>query len=150
MTALEGNLKGLDARQLTLRQSLHERRELIAEVLASLQRMGRRPPPAMLVGPDDVLKSVRTAMLLGTLVPEMRDAVTVLARDLEELSGLRRRIASNRTSCAARPRTCATSVSGSTPSPMRAARRSRRASNRWRRRRRAPRRSPARPPISNI
>ncbi len=41
MTALEGNLKGLDARQLTLRQSLHERRELIAEVLASLQRMGR-------------------------------------------------------------------------------------------------------------
>lgn len=94
MTVLEDNLKGLDARQLTLRQSLHERRELIAEVLASLQRMGRRPPPAMLVGPDDVLKSVRTAMLLGTLVPEMREAVTVLARDLEELSGLRRRIAS--------------------------------------------------------
>ncbi|MGQ3358176.1 MAG: murein hydrolase activator EnvC family protein [Phreatobacter sp.] len=96
MAAIEDNLTGLDARQLTLRQSLHDRRQLIAEVLASLQRMGRRPPPAMLVGPDDVLKSVRTAMLLGTLVPEMREAVTVLARDLEELSSLRTRIATER------------------------------------------------------
>lgn len=93
MVEIERNLEGLDARQQALRESLHERRELIGQVLASLQRMGRRPPPAMLVGPDDVLKSVRTAMLLGTLVPEMRDAVGVLARDLEELSTLRSRIA---------------------------------------------------------
>jgi septal ring factor EnvC (AmiA/AmiB activator) len=96
MAAIEDNLGALDARQLTVRQSLHDRRQLIAEVLASLQRMGRRPPPAMLVGPDDVLKSVRTAMLLGTLVPEMREAATVLARDLEELSSLRTRIATER------------------------------------------------------
>ncbi|WP_296576261.1 peptidoglycan DD-metalloendopeptidase family protein [Phreatobacter sp.] len=96
MAAIEDNLVVLDARQLTVRQSLYDRRQLIAEVLASLQRMGRRPPPAMLVGPDDVLKSVRTAMLLGTLVPDMREAVTVLARDLEELSTLRSRIATER------------------------------------------------------
>ena len=93
MAEIERNLQGLDGRQQALRESLHERRELIGQVLASLQRMGRRPPPAMLVGPDDVLKSVRTAMLLGTLVPEMREAVGVLARDLEELSSLRVRIA---------------------------------------------------------
>lgn len=92
----EARLTVLDGRQATLRASLHERRELISQVLASLQRMGRRPPPAMLVGADDVLKSVRTAMLLGTLVPEMRDAVGVLARDLEELSALRRDIAGER------------------------------------------------------
>lgn len=94
MATIEDGLKDLDARQLSLRQSLHERRELTGQVLASLQRMGRRPPPAMLVGPDDILRSVRTAMLLGTLVPEMREAVTALARDLEELSGLRTKIAS--------------------------------------------------------
>lgn len=93
MVEIERNLQASDARQQALRESLHERRELIGQVLASLQRMGRRPPPAMLVGPDDVLKSVRTAMLLGTLVPEMREAVGVLARDLEELSSLRTRIA---------------------------------------------------------
>jgi septal ring factor EnvC (AmiA/AmiB activator) len=92
----EARLAGLDQRQGALRASLHERRELIGQVLASLQRMGRRPPPAMLVGPEDVLKNVRTAMLLGTLVPEMREAVGALARDLEELTQLRRAIAGSR------------------------------------------------------
>jgi septal ring factor EnvC (AmiA/AmiB activator) len=92
----EARLASLDQRQVQLRASLNDRRELIGEVLASLQRMGRRPPPAMLVGPDDVLKNVRTAMLLGTLVPEMREAVGTLARDLEELTTLRRSIAEGR------------------------------------------------------
>lgn len=92
----EARLAGLDRRQAAIRASLQERRGLIAEVLASLQRMGRRPPPVMLVGPDDVLKSVRTAMLLGTLVPEMREAAAALARDLEELGALARDIAAGR------------------------------------------------------
>ena len=34
-----------------LRKSLDERRAVIAEVLAALQRIGRRPPPALLVQP---------------------------------------------------------------------------------------------------
>ncbi|MBN8938399.1 MAG: peptidoglycan DD-metalloendopeptidase family protein [Rhizobiales bacterium] len=92
----EARLAGLDGRQAEIRASLDERRDLIAQVLASLQRMGRRPPPALLVGADDVLKSVRTAMLLGTLVPEMRDAVRVLARDLEDLAAVRRSITAER------------------------------------------------------
>ncbi|MGL4288167.1 MAG: murein hydrolase activator EnvC family protein [Phreatobacter sp.] len=92
----EARLAGLDGRQAEIRASLDERRDLIAQVLASLQRMGRRPPPALLVGADDVLKTVRTAMLLGTLVPEMRDAVRVLARDLEDLAAVRRSIAAER------------------------------------------------------
>ncbi|QCI64773.1 murein hydrolase activator EnvC family protein [Phreatobacter stygius] len=92
----EARLAGLDGRQAEIRASLDTRRDLIAQVLASLQRMGRRPPPAMLVGADDVLKTVRTAMLLGTLVPEMRDAVRVLARDLEDLAAVRRSIATER------------------------------------------------------
>ena len=34
-----------------LRQSLEERRGVIAEVLAALQRIGRQPPPALMVRP---------------------------------------------------------------------------------------------------
>lgn len=79
-----------------LRSTLEARRGLIAEVMAALQRMGRRPPPALLVAPEDVLKSLRTAMLLGTLVPEMRDAMVELARDLSELSNVRRQIETDR------------------------------------------------------
>lgn len=90
VAATEERLASLDLRRAAIRTSLHERRALIAEVLASLQRMGRRPPPALLTDSGDVLRSVRTAMLLGTLVPEMREAARVLAADLEELAALQR------------------------------------------------------------
>ena len=43
-------------------------------MLAALQRAGRRTPPALLVRPEDALQSLRTAMLLGAVVPELRDA----------------------------------------------------------------------------
>ena len=92
----EERLAALDGREAGIRASLEARRDVIAKVLASLQRMGRRPPPALLVGADDVLRSVRTAMLLGTLVPEMREAARVLVNDLEALSRVKSQIAGER------------------------------------------------------
>src|SRR5262249_15085822 len=44
-------LAPLDGREQALRQSLEARRGVIAEVLAALQRIGRQPPPVMLVRP---------------------------------------------------------------------------------------------------
>ena len=58
-----------------IRISLRARRGILAEVLAALQRMGLNPPPAILVRPDDALASVRSAVLLGAVVPEMREKV---------------------------------------------------------------------------
>ncbi len=68
----EKRIVALDDREVTIRQSLEARRDEIAEVLAALQRAGRRPPPALLVRPEDALQSLRTAMLLGAVVPDMR------------------------------------------------------------------------------
>ena len=65
-------LKPLDVREQTLRQSLEERRGVMAEVLAALQRIGRHPPPALMVTPQDALQSLRSAMMLGAVLPEMR------------------------------------------------------------------------------
>ena len=48
------------------------RRGVIAEVLAALQRMGRKPPPAVLAAPGDMLQAIRTSMLLGAVLPELR------------------------------------------------------------------------------
>jgi septal ring factor EnvC (AmiA/AmiB activator) len=64
-----------------IRKSLDGRRAVIVEVLAALQRMGRRPPPAVLVRPEDALESVRAAMLLGAVLPEMRREAGALAED---------------------------------------------------------------------
>jgi len=65
-------------------------------VLAALQRAGRRAPPALLVRPEDALQSLRTAMLLGSVVPEMRAQAERLVGDLSELIGLRKTIATER------------------------------------------------------
>jgi len=53
----EGRLKPLDDSERSLRKSLEGRRATIAEVLAALQRIGRHPPPAIMVRPEDALQS---------------------------------------------------------------------------------------------
>src|SRR5579863_9409320 len=55
-----------------LRRSLESRRAVIAEVLAVLQRMGRNPPPAVLVRPRDMSEAIRAAMLLGAVLPDLK------------------------------------------------------------------------------
>ena len=88
----ETRLKPLDAQEATLRSSLESRRSVIGEVLAALQRIGRRPPPALIASPEDALQAVRTAMVLGAVLPEMRDQVADLARDLSGLLAVRKKI----------------------------------------------------------
>src|SRR4051794_659582 len=92
----EARLRPLDAREAEMRRSLDSRRSEIVEVLAALQRAGRRAPPALLVRPEDALQSLRTAMLLGAVVPEMRARTDRLVADLGELIGLRKTIATER------------------------------------------------------
>ncbi|WP_424631566.1 murein hydrolase activator EnvC family protein [Bradyrhizobium sp. SYSU BS000235] len=101
MADTEGRLRPLDARELQIRASLESRRDEIAEVLAALQRAGRRAPPALIVRPEDALQSLRTAMLLGAVVPEMRARATKLASDLGELVSLRKNISEERDRLAA-------------------------------------------------
>ena len=92
----EGRLRPLDSREQQVRATLDSRRAEIIEVLAALQRAGRRTPPALLVRPEDALQSLRTAMLLGSVVPELRGRAEKLAADLGELVNLRKAIATER------------------------------------------------------
>jgi len=96
VTATEARLKPLDENESGIRKSLDGRRAVIGEVLAALQRIGRRPPPALISNPEDALQSVRTAMLLGAVLPEMRHEVEALANDLTELLNVRKQIAAER------------------------------------------------------
>ena len=100
----EARLRPLDAREQQIRSSLNSRRSEIVEVLAALQRAGRRAPPALLVRPEDALQSLRTAMLLGSVVPEMRAQAERLVGDLSELIGLRKTIATERDQLGGRSR----------------------------------------------
>jgi septal ring factor EnvC (AmiA/AmiB activator) len=92
----EARLKTLNGREQQMRTSLDSRRADIVEVLAALQRAGRRTPPALLVRPEDALQSLRTAMLLGAVVPELRGRAEKIASELGELVALRKNIATER------------------------------------------------------
>ena len=96
IAASEARLKPLDDSERTIQKSLDGRRVVIGEVLAALQRIGRRPPPALIASPEDALQSVRTAMVLGAVLPEMRHEVETLASDLTELLSVRKKIATER------------------------------------------------------
>jgi septal ring factor EnvC (AmiA/AmiB activator) len=96
IAATEERLKPLDAKEAELRKSLEDRREVTARVLAAMQRIGRNPPPALIVRPQDALQSVRSAMLLGAVLPGMQTEVEALVRDLTQLEQVRQSIARER------------------------------------------------------
>lgn len=82
----EKKLTSLRIEEVEIHHSLYERRGVLAEVLGALERMGRNPPPALLVKPEDALSSVRSAILLGAVVPGIRHETDKLAADLEKLT----------------------------------------------------------------
>lgn len=93
---IEARLDLLRKRDFDIRTSLKLRRGILAEVLAALQRMGLNPPPALLVKPEDALASVRSAILLGAVVPEMRAETEILIADLKSLTRITASISEER------------------------------------------------------
>ncbi len=93
MADIENKLDIANGSEEAIRRSLASRRDVLATVLAALQRMGRRPPPAVLASPEDALQAVRASMLLGAVLPEIRGEAQALAADLNDLVTLRRSIA---------------------------------------------------------
>ncbi len=102
MSAANQRLAALTDTESAMRKSLENRRGVIADVLAVLQRMGRNPPPAILVRPQDMAQAIRAAILLGAVVPELRAETQALADDLDELAKLRKSIAAEREDLAKR------------------------------------------------
>jgi septal ring factor EnvC (AmiA/AmiB activator) len=94
---LEQRLQTLSSSEAAIRRSLQSRRGVIIEVFAALQRMGRRPPPAVLVRPEDMLEAVRASIMLGAVLPELRQEAEILATDLAELVRLKEAITTDRT-----------------------------------------------------
>ncbi|MCK7613690.1 peptidoglycan DD-metalloendopeptidase family protein [Roseibium sp. CAU 1639] len=93
LTGTERRLRALGENEDAVRLSLIARRDVLAEVLAALQRIGRRPPPALAVRPSDALSAVRSAILLNAVMPELKVETEALAADLEELNRLKTVIA---------------------------------------------------------
>ncbi|HUG60585.1 MAG TPA: peptidoglycan DD-metalloendopeptidase family protein [Methylomirabilota bacterium] len=96
LTETEGRLSQLSEEEAAIRASLDSRREVLADVLAAAQRIGRRPPPALIVRPEDALGAVRSAIVLGAVLPEIRVEAEALAADLAALVEVRSRAETER------------------------------------------------------
>ncbi|MET4700201.1 septal ring factor EnvC (AmiA/AmiB activator) [Constrictibacter sp. MBR-5] len=90
-SATELRLRDLRRETAAAEQSLNDGRDRMAVTLAALQRLARRPPEAMIAMPTSPVDTVRTAMLLGAVVPplerqavELRDRLATLAALREE------------------------------------------------------------------
>jgi septal ring factor EnvC (AmiA/AmiB activator) len=85
MTMIEGRLSELAEQEKMVRGSLEQRHGQIAALLAALQRMGRNPPPVLVTRREDALKMVRSAMLLSSAFPDLRNQAGKLSTKLTEL-----------------------------------------------------------------
>lgn len=85
LSSIEGRLGELEAQEKLVRGSLLQQHGQISALLAALQRMGRNPPPVLATERDDALKMVRSAMLLSSAFPELKDKAVTLSGRLEDL-----------------------------------------------------------------
>jgi septal ring factor EnvC (AmiA/AmiB activator) len=99
---IETRLDRLHANEEGIRQSLRERRAVMAEVLMALQRIGGTPPPAILSRPQDALAAIRGSILAGAVLPDIRIEAEALAADLGQLTALTQRIDAERVTLKAR------------------------------------------------
>lgn len=86
LSLIESRLGELEAQERHLRGTLEQRHHSIAALLGAMQRMGRNPPPVMITQRDDALDMVRSAMLLASAFPTMREQALALAEQLKDLA----------------------------------------------------------------
>ncbi len=89
---IETRLATLTQEEKKLADALAGRRDDIAKILTILQRMGRKPPPALLTQPQDMLDALRGGQALETALAPIRAQASALQADLTALVNLRRQL----------------------------------------------------------
>ncbi|MCP5367626.1 MAG: peptidoglycan DD-metalloendopeptidase family protein [Hyphomicrobiales bacterium] len=94
--ALEDRIAGLDGEEKALRADLEARRAQFAVTIAALQRIARLPPEAMVAMGSQPTDTVRGAILLRAVLPQIEGEARKLRHSLARLDNLRMDAASQR------------------------------------------------------
>lgn len=92
VAALANTIAKLNAERRTKTQTLNARRARLAEILGALQRMARQPPEALIVLPGKPQDTLRSAILMRTVLPEIEAEARTLRARLASLVTLKARI----------------------------------------------------------
>jgi len=101
LNEVEQRLAIFETREAAAMRALAGQRGKLAALLAVLQRMGREPPPALIVRPGDATAAARSAMLLTAVVPAVQKEAARLGKDMIELRKVRQKAAGERLTVAA-------------------------------------------------
>ncbi len=82
---IEQRLGGLIVEQNQITARLEGADVNISNLLAALQRIGKNPPPALIIDPSDALSSARSAILLSAILPQLREKADIIIADLAQL-----------------------------------------------------------------
>lgn len=100
ISRIEEEADRLAKRERESAAALDARREELAATLATLARISRQPPEAMILAPMPALDMVRASQLLAHLVPEVEARASALKAEIEGLSRLRAALAREQASLA--------------------------------------------------
>jgi septal ring factor EnvC (AmiA/AmiB activator) len=89
---LRAHLEALRAEETAKSQLLEREQEDLAAVLASLARLSRQPPVAMVTGPNAALDLARSSILLAAIVPGLEARGRAAVAELQSVRTLRERI----------------------------------------------------------
>ncbi len=89
LSNVETMLDQLNAQVAEKREDLTARRRQMTGTLAALERLALLPPEALIAWRESAGDSIRSALLLRTIIPALNTRSRALASDLESLAGLR-------------------------------------------------------------
>ncbi len=96
VTAIETALARTEAEEQRQTSALIVHKREIAELVGALYRLSLTPPEALIVRPDAPIDALRTALLLQTALPTLRERSEALAGSLDRLQNTRRRLNTQR------------------------------------------------------
>lgn len=80
----------LDAKKLEVKYNKHK--NTLAKLIAALLRLQKNPPPALLTNPEDASNALRSAIILGKVVPEVKNQSDIIAHDLANLTAIQQEL----------------------------------------------------------
>lgn len=94
--ALDERLAELSEEEKAGTEELDRRYQNLAQSVAAMQRLSRRPLGAMIVRPASINDSARTAIMLDSIVPALQEQADHLNAQLEKVEALRQEISQER------------------------------------------------------
>ncbi|MCJ8324930.1 MAG: peptidoglycan DD-metalloendopeptidase family protein [Rhizobiales bacterium] len=75
-----------------LKQQYNHRKNILSRLLSALLKLEKNPPPALLTKPDDASNALRSAIILGKIVTEVKGQTDIIAHNLKNLTEIRQEL----------------------------------------------------------